>query len=169
MKDKCKGLWLYNFSNGRYGFGFYAWKKGATRRLHEGYICTGGRPWDDFDANAHNWHVGVEGTREGVVSRVTFEWMAEGRDDFDYLYTCEQLLGKAEQKGTDEAREAVEAARATLAWIAEQTFTDYDFHGSRETASGLRRDAGCRWAPGDFQKYRWLVAREIVRLNEALE
>jgi len=169
MKKKCKGLWLYNFSNGRYGFGFFAWKKGATRRLHEGYICTGGRPWDDFDAGAHNWHVGVEATRDGVVSRITFELMAEGRDDYDYLYTCERLLKQAQRLNTSEARTAVSRARKTLQYIASRTFTDYDYRGDIAQASGLYRDAGCRWSPDDFQKYRWLVAREIMRLKKVLE
>ena len=169
MKKKCKGLWLYNFSNGRYGFGFFAWRKGATRRLHEGYICCGGRPWDDFDAGAHNWYVGVEGTRDGVVSRITFEHMAEGRDDFDYLYTCEQLIQQAQKKGSAAAREAVAEAQRTLKFIAGRTFTDYDYRGDIAQASGLYRDAGCRWSPDDFQKYRWLVAREIMRLQKVLE
>ena len=169
MKKKCKGLWLYNYSNGRYGFGFFAWKKGATRRLHEGYICRGGRPWDDFDAGAHNWHVGVEGTRDGVASRITMELMAEGRDDFDYLYTCEQRLAQAEKLGTPAARRVAAEARKTLQFIRGRTFTDYDFRGDIAAASGLYRDAGCRWAPDDLQKYRWLVAREILRLQQALE
>ncbi len=26
MKKHCKGLWLYNYSRDRYGFGFFAWK-----------------------------------------------------------------------------------------------------------------------------------------------
>ena len=169
MRKKCKGLWLYNYSNGRYGFGFFAWKKGATRRLHEGYICTGGRPWDDFDAGAHNWHVGVEGTRDGVVSRVTLELMAEGRDDYDYLHTCEELIEQAGRVRTAKAREAIAEARKMLQFIAGRTFTDYDYRGDIAAASGLYRDAGCRWSPDDFQKYRWLVAREIMRLRDVLE
>jgi len=168
MKKNCKGLWLYNFSNGRYGFGFFAWKEGATRRLHEGYICAGGRPWDDFDAGGYNWHIGVEGTRDGVVDRITFEHIAEGRDDFDYLYTCERLLGRAEKRRDAEAKQAVAETQRTLQFIRENIFTDYDYRGDIAAASGLYRDAGCRWPLDDFQKYRWLVARRIMRLAEVL-
>jgi len=169
MKRKCKGLWLYNFSNGRYGMGFFAWKKGASRRLHEGCICTGGRPWDDFDAGAHNWHVGVEGTRDGVVSRISFEHMAEGRDDFDYLYTCEQLIRRARNRGSEAAKRAAAEAAETLEFIADRTFTDFDYRGDIAEASGIDRDAGCRWPADDFQKARWLVARQIMKLHDALE
>jgi len=169
MKKTCKGLWLYNFSNGRYGFGWFAWKKGATRTLHEGYIYNGGRPWDDFDAGSYNWHVGVEGTRDGVASRITFEHMAEGRDDYDYIFTLESLMKEAAASGKPAAARAAEHARATLESVGRAVFTDYDYRGNREAASGLYRDAGCRWSPDDFDKYRWLVAREIMKIQEALE
>ncbi|NOZ20100.1 MAG: hypothetical protein GXP25_03320 [Planctomycetes bacterium] len=169
MKRHCKGMWLYNYSNGRYGFGWFAWKKGGTRTLHEGYICNDGRPWDDFDAGSHNWHVGVEATRDGVVSRITFEHMAEGRDDYDYINTLECLIKEAKASGKPAAAEAAKHAQATLDWIGERCFTDYDFRGNRESASGLYRDAGCNWPPGDFDKYRWMVAREIMNLQKAME
>lgn len=169
MKAKCKGLWLYNHSEGRYGYGFFAWAKGATRRFHEIFLIGRGRPWDEFDGALGLGPTGAAPTRDGMADAVTFERQAAGCDDYDYLAMCEARLEAARQRHTPAARAAVAKAEKTLAFLREQCFTDYDYRGDPELGSEVGRDAGCKWSPDDFQKYRWLVAREIIRLGEVLQ
>ena len=77
-----------------------------------------GAPWDKFDGHHYKWERGAEATRDGVAPLLGFEWMAEGRDDYDYVYTLERRLARA-RPGP-----AAEAARQALAYVRSRCVTD---------------------------------------------
>lgn len=148
----CRGLWLYNFTGARYGYGFFAWAKGATRCLHEGHLDTQGAPWDNFDGDHYHWQRGVEATRDGVAALVSLEWMSEGRDDFDYVHTLETRLARG---GSPQAQDR---ARRTLAYLRSRCATDVA-PSERPEEPGSVEDL-VAWR--DLQTWRWLVASAIL-------
>ena len=155
VTNHCRGLWLYNFDQGRYGFGFFAWAAGASRRLHEGHMNDSGTPWDKFDGDHYQWECGVEPTRAGVAPLVSFELMAEGLDDRDYLNT---LARRLERAPTGPAREA---ALQTLDFIRSRCVTDVVVDG--DPADPGRVDRAVNWR--DLQTWRGMVAEAILRLT----
>lgn len=156
IANNCQALWLYNFLGGRYGFGFFAWAKGATRRLHEGHLNSSGAPWDKFDGDHYQWQRGVEPTRDGVAPLVGFEWMAEGRDDYDYVTTLERRIVRAP------AGAAKEAGRQALDRIRSACVTDVVYRGGAGEPGSPEEAVSLR----DLQTWRAAVAEAIVRLQE---
>ncbi|MHC1765401.1 MAG: hypothetical protein AB9869_14055 [Verrucomicrobiia bacterium] len=152
----CRELWLYNYDRGRYGFGFFAWAKGATRRLHEGHLNDSGAPWDKFDGDHSQWQVGAEATKTGVAPLVSLELMSEGRDDYDYLLTLETRL-KSAPSGTARDR-GLEALR----WLRAQCATDIVYRGSPAEPGSVEEAVNWR----EFQGWRALVVDHILSLRQ---
>ena len=156
ITNHARALWLYNFTGARYGFGFFAWAKGATRRLHEGHLNDDGAPWDKFDGHHYQWERGAEATRDGVAPLLGFEWMAEGRDDYDYVYTLERRLAYA-RPGP-----AADAARQALAYVRSRCVTDIVYRG--DPAEPASVEEAIHWR--DLNAWRARIAQAIIALAE---
>jgi hypothetical protein len=137
-----------------YGFGF--WRSGFLTLIPWIYSASIGDPFNYLDGSAMDFFNRWE--PDGRPIPVTlWEAFREGYDDYRYIYTLEQLI--AEAKGGPQAAstaKAVQAAERELkfVWQAIHVQTKYKYDDL--------------WAPADFDVYRWLVARQILAMQEAL-
>lgn len=156
LAQNTKELWFYNFGSGRYAFGFFAWAKGATRRLYEGHLNLSGAPWDKFDGDHYQWQVGAEATPDGVAPLLTLEWMSEGRDDYDYLRTLEMALAQSVPSENRARGEEV------LRWIREHCVTDIAYRGDPTQPGNVEEAVDWR----ELQPWRAMVVDAILDLQQ---
>ena len=85
-----------------------------------------------------------------------WEAYREGYDDYRYVYTLEQLVSKAEASDRPGARAAAAEARDQLGyvWDAIDVQLKYKYDGL--------------WPAGDFDAYRWIIADQILKVQDAL-
>ena len=94
---------------------------------------------------------------DGTPMPVTlWEAYREGYDDYRYIYTLEQLIAAARQSARPAARTAAARAQTELqsVWAAIRVQPKY-------------QDTGL-WAPEEFDVYRWMIARQILAIQDAL-
>jgi hypothetical protein len=136
-----------------YGFGF--WRSGFLTLIPWIYSYSNGDPMNYLDGSSMDFFIRHEpdGTPIPVAM---WEAYREGYDDYRYIYTLEQMLAEAKTSPGAAARQASAVAERELrdAWDAIRVQTKYKEHGL--------------WAPGEFDVYRWLIARQILALREAM-
>ena len=168
IKANAKRLWFYNFSTGRFGYGWWCFKHGVTRAAHEGGIYFHRQPGNIFDNQYGDFPVG--GLPTGLTSltpTVKLKRMAEGADDYKYLYMLDKLIKEAKASGKPGAERA---ARAAQVWLDKKLDGVPDgtdaLSGLAEWYNEVRK--GVSWYLGDFDKYRWEMAEHISALRKAL-
>ncbi|NLO07470.1 MAG: hypothetical protein GX131_16695, partial [candidate division WS1 bacterium] len=77
-------------------------------------------------------------------------------DDYRYIYTLEQLIAQARGSGNAAAVAAADEAQRELDFI-ETSITVMPRYQYDEL-----------WPAGDFDGYRWIVAEQIMKLQDAL-
>jgi len=136
-----------------WGFGF--WKSGFRTLIPWIYQADIGDPWNYLDGSSMDF--GVRSTPDGEPIPVAlWEAFREGIDDGRYLYTLQQLVIEGKQRGGGAAVLAGAAEKELkFVWdsIVPQEKYQYD-----DLWNGL-----------DFDAYRWLLARKILDLQEALK
>jgi len=87
---------------------------------------------------------------------VLWEAYREGYDDYRYVYTLERLIAEAKESGRPAARTAAAAAEKELQaiWNAVRVQPKYKYDNL--------------WSPAEFDVYRWLVAQQILALQDAM-
>jgi len=135
-----------------WGFGF--WKSGFRTLIPWIYQASVGDPWNYLDGSAMDFM--NRSTPDGEpVPVMLWEAFREGIDDGRYLYTLQQLVAEAHAKG-GAAAQAADQAEREVQWlwdsIAVQEKYKYD---------GL-------WAGREFDARRWLLALEILHVQEAM-
>lgn len=136
-----------------YGFGF--WRSGFRTLIPWIYSASTGDPFNYLDGFAQDFFNRSEpdGTPMPVV---LWEAYREGYDDYRYIYTLEQSIAEARARGGSAASAAASAERELrAAWAAIQVQEKYKHDGL--------------WSPAEFDVYRWIVARQILRLRETLD
>lgn len=136
-----------------YGFGF--WRSGFVALDPWIYQSSSGDPWNYLDGPYSDFFNRSEpdGTPIPVAM---WEAYREGWDDHRYLFTLEQLITEARRSQRPAAQKAATEAAAELAQL-EQAI--------RVQGKYKHDDL---WAPEEFDVRRWLVARQILRVQENL-
>jgi hypothetical protein len=90
------------------------------------------------------------------MSVAIWESYREGHDDYRYVYTLQQLIAQARAAGTAGAVAAAEEAQRELdfVWSAIEVQDRYMYDNL--------------WPAGDFNVYRWIIAEQIMKLQDAL-
>jgi hypothetical protein len=84
-----------------------------------------------------------------------WEAYREGYDDYRYIYTLEQLITEAKTSGKPAAREAAAKAERELKFVWDAIRVQ------------LKYKHDDLWSPAEFDVYRWMVARQILALQDA--
>lgn len=82
----------------------------------------------------------------------------EGHDDARFLFHLEWLIREALKTDKKEVLESAKQARTTLDQIADMINPDLEYY----------RHAGGYPSNSAYQRIRWRVAREIIRLQDTL-
>jgi hypothetical protein len=119
-----KTLWLYNCGRDRYSYGFYNWRWQSHGRWEWQFMEPGdgasggypGREWYNPFTELHSCtncapHDRIKG---GILYQAHFFDLAEGINDYAYLYTLEQVLRTATGPKADEAKAYLEALRRAM-------------------------------------------------------
>jgi hypothetical protein len=137
-----------------YGFGF--WRSGFRTLIPWIYQSSNGDPYNYLDGATMDFFNRSEpdGTPVPVAM---WEAYRQGYNDYRYLYTLEQRIAEAKSSARLEARQAASEAEAELrtVWDAIRVQTKYKYEDL--------------WSPADFDAYRWMVARQILALDRALQ
>lgn len=136
-----------------YGFGF--WRSGFVTLIPWIYSYDVSDPFNYLDGatmDFFNRHE-PDGTPIPVAM---WEAYREGYDDYRYIYTLEQLIAEAKRSNRPKVRQAAEQAQKELdsVWNAIRVQEKYKYDDL--------------WAPEEFDVYRWIVARQILALREAM-
>ena len=182
-----KLLWSYDCAlspedagSARYYFGMWCWKtgmKGAALWAYSSTQNTTETRWDYIEKNLENTELQcsfVWPSADGPIPSVGWEAVREGVDDHKYLSTLSKMIEKAKAAGHE-----VAAQRA--AGILKQVTNKVRAEGYREGMQGGRatgwRHGGIyhRTSPqpeltyGDYNKFRYRMAQEIIKLRKELE
>jgi hypothetical protein len=136
-----------------YGFGF--WRSGFRTLIPWIYSASNGDPFNYLDGSSMDFFNRHEpdGTPLPVAM---WEAYREGYDDYRYVFTLEQLIAEAKRSPKAAAQQAaIEAARELQSvWNAIHVQPKYKYDGL--------------WSPAEFDVYRWLIAQQILNLQEAM-
>ena len=168
LKRNSKRLWFYNFAEGRFGYGWWCFKHGATRAAHEAGIYFHRQPGNVFDNMWGDFPVGgLPTSLTSLAPSLKLKRMVEGADDYKYLYMLDQLTKKAQASGKPGAAKAAASARAWLDKKLDSVPEGVDdLSGLAEWYNEVRK--GVSWYTGDFDKYRWQAAEHIMNLQKEL-
>jgi len=166
MKARKVEYWCYpNHVNGEndhtpvtgarmtYGFGF--WRSGFLTLNPWIYQASAGNPWNYLDGSSMDFFNRSE--QDGAPIPVAmWEAYREGYDDYRYIHTLEQLIGEAKKSGKLAAKDAAAKADQELksVWDAIRVQLKYKHDDL--------------WSPAEFDVYRWIVARQILAMQNAL-
>ncbi len=137
----------------RMTYGFGLWRSGFKALTPWIYQAVIGDPLNYLDGSAMDFfnRTGDDGA---PIPCVLWEAYREGIDDYRYVTTLTRWIDRARELGLDE-RADVAAAELQAVWDAVDVQEKYKYDGL--------------WEPGQFDAYRWLVARQILKLQEAVE
>ncbi|MCL4206971.1 MAG: hypothetical protein KJ000_31195 [Pirellulaceae bacterium] len=132
-----------------WGFGF--WRSGFRTLIPWIYQSSSGDPWNYLDGSSMDFF--NRSTPEGEPIPVTlWEAYREGIDDGRYVYTLQQAIARAKQRGGQAAERAAEAQRElAYVWDAIQVLEKYKHDDL--------------WSGEAFDAYRWLLATQIMALQ----
>lgn len=135
-----------------YGFGF--WRSGFLTLIPWIYSASTGDPLNYLDGASmdfFNRHE-ADGTPMPVA---LWEAYREGYDDYRYVFTLEQQIAAARQHPQAACQQAAAAAERELRAV-EQAI---------RVQTKYKHDD--LWSPAEFDVYRWLIAQQILALQEA--
>jgi hypothetical protein len=121
--EKKKTLWLYNCGRDRYSFGFYNWKWDSNGRWEWEFQnapngATGnypGREWfNPFTERHATTNLGPLNKNGGLLYQATYFHMAEGINDYAYVYTLQNVLKTATGAKADEAKDFLAALKRAM-------------------------------------------------------
>jgi hypothetical protein len=166
MKARKVEYWCYpNHVNGEndhtpvtgarmtYGFGF--WRSGFLTLNPWIYQASGGDPFNYLDSSSMDFFNRSE--QDGAPIPVAmWEAYREGYDDYRYIHTLEQLIAEAKKRGKPMAQETATKAERELKFVWDAIRVQ------------LKYKHDDLWSPAEFDVYRWMVARQILAVQNAL-
>ena len=166
MKARKVEYWCYpNHVNGEndhtpvtgarmtYGFGF--WRSGFLTLNPWIYQASGGDPFNYLDSSSMDFFNRSE--QDGAPIPVAmWEAYREGYDDYRYIYTLEQLIAEAKKSAKPPALDAAAKAERELKFVWDAIRVQ------------LKYKHDDLWSPAEFDVYRWMVARQILAVQNAL-
>jgi len=136
-----------------YGFGF--WRSGFVTLIPWIYSSTTSDPMNNLTGAAMDFLVRHE--PDGTPMSVTiWESYREGKDDYEYVYTLQQLIAQARASAKPGAVAAADEAQREL---------DYVWDNIKVLPRYQYDDL---WPAGDFDAYRWIVAEQIMKVQDAM-
>ena len=137
----------------RMTYGFGLWQSGFKVLIPWIYSSTGHDQWNNLDSGSADF--GVRTAPDGrPIPTPLWEAYREGIDDGKYIFTLETLIGRAIENGF---KKEAAAAQADLDLVKKNIFIQPKY-----------RDKDL-WGADTFDAYRWLIAENIMRLNELLK
>lgn len=137
-----------------YGFGF--WRSGFRALIPWIYQASNGDPFNYLDGATMDFFNRSEpdGTPMPVAM---WEAYRQGYNDYRYVYTLEQKIAEAKRSSSARARAAAAQAEKELrsVWDAIRVQAKYKYDDL--------------WSSEDFDAYRWIVAQQIMALEDALK
>ncbi len=168
IRDAGKELWLYNVGNSRFSYGMYVWRTGARGRLQWHFRYTNSDPYNEFDTPSATYTLGGIGP-DGPLMTLQSEQARAGIDDYRYIHALEQLIDRAAD-GDAAAREAAVEARRDLDELQAQINVDTRVYlGTIDPMSAGGPTAGEVTEPAVLDKYRYLIATHILKLQGAMK
>jgi hypothetical protein len=186
-KQMGKLLWSYDCGMGqvdaetsRYYFGLWCWKtgiKGAALWAYSSTQNTSENRWDYIEKNLENFELPysfVWPAAAGPVPTVGWEATREGIDDYKYVTTLSNLIKQAKAAGL---KASAQRAGRVLKQISDEIDVKGYSAGSRAGRATKRR-LGALYdrsspqdniAKGDYNKFRYRIAREIMKLQKEIE
>jgi len=134
-----------------YGFGF--WRSGFKALTPWIYQAVVSDPWNYLDGGSMDFFNRTDDDGRPIPC-VLWECYREGIDDMRYVTTLRRWIDRAREAGlTRQADEA--AAELKFVWDSIDVQEKYKHDGL--------------WEPETFDVYRWIVARQIMKLQAAVE
>lgn len=136
-----------------YGFGF--WRSGFVALIPWIYSSTTSDPLNYLTGSTMDFLVRHEPGGAPMTVAI-WESYREGKDDYRYIYTLERLIEEARGSGNAEAVAAANEAQRELdyVWDSINVLPRYQYDGL--------------WPAGDFDAYRWLIAEQIMKVQDAM-
>lgn len=159
QNDRAESYGVYNggssserigqFVRDRFFYGFYGFKTGAREVMQ--WVYQFGKPFREPFRGNHGYSYP---TPEGPLPSIALECLREGIDDYRYAQLLHSMIAAARKSQEAAARSAAEKAAAELNWLMAQVTLRYQAAHGREPAP----------APAEIQRWRWLVASQILTL-----
>ena len=186
-REMGKLLWSYDCGlatvdaeTTRYYFGLWCWKtgiKGASLWAYSSTQNTSEHRWDYIEKNLENFELTfsfVWPAADGPIPSIGWEAAREGIDDHKYVSTLTRMIEKAKAAGHTEA---ARQAEATLKQITDKIRVKALDQATRVgSASGWRAGGyydrpspQAEIAKGDYNKFRYKIARQIITLQKHLK
>lgn len=137
-----------------YGFGF--WRSGFRTLIPWIYAADVGDPFNYLDGSTSDFFNRHDDDGKPIPVAM-WEAYREGWDDSRYIYTLEQLIAEARESGKPQAVEAAGKAEGELRFVWDRIRVQTKY-----------KDTGL-WAPAEFDVYRWILAQQILALQETAE
>lgn len=161
MKEHKKQM-LFKATFSRFERGLFCWAIGAKGHHAETYVYGGfGDPYNCWSTVEFSGGCGCP-SRDGLGINPflsTERHIREGHDDARYLFHLEWLIRKANQTGNPKSLKAADKARKVLERIRDTINPDLEYY---------RKESGYP-SNSVYQKIRWRVAREIIKLQDAMK
>lgn len=158
----------HNTGDSRLSAGYQFWRLGAVTKFQEVILYVAYTvpytylPW--------NYKAGAAYPMSDGGWRPTVRWLRyrDGRDDYVYLTVLEQRLAKAREAGLQD-RPAVEEAAELVSELREKIYLDpAKYFGGAVDAKEAGSSVAVGWSAKRFARYRWLVAGQIMAVDEVL-
>lgn len=136
----------------RMTYGYGLWRSGFRTLIPWIYRYNTGNPWNYLDASLMDFfnRMGDDATPIPVAM---WEAYREGIDDGRYITTLERWIERAKAAGREDLAKSA-GNDLKLVWDSINVQTQYKFDGM--------------WDPDAFDVYRWIIARQILELQNAL-
>ena len=160
MKERNLGI-FYKAKFNRFERGLFFWRIDAKGHHAETFCTSGfGDPYDAFHGTYGSAGLaGPSRDHHGINPRPVLErHVREGHDDARYLFHLEWLIRRANGTKNAEVQAAADRAKQVLDRIRDTINPDLEYY----------RSVGGYPSNSVYQKIRWRVAREIMRLGQAL-
>ena len=162
--SKGTGFGVHNGGDTRFQAGFQFWRTHAEGRYQETQFYTGFMapyvylPW--------NWNTAqVYPTPDGGLAPILpFLNYRDGRDDYLYLHTLEEMIAEA-PAGSAARKDAEELiAHLTKKIHFDPRAYHNAFYDGIEATASVKMD---EWNADSIERYRWAAAKRIMALGEA--
>jgi len=140
----------------RMTYGFGLWRSGFRTLIPWIYSSSTGDPFNYLDG-AYMDFFNRTAPDGAPIPVAMWEAYREGYDDYRYIYTLEQLIGEAKRSAQRKAQSAATTAEQELQSV---------WQAIRVQAKYKHDDL---WAPEEFDAYRWVIARQILALQDVVK
>ena len=154
----ARTLGFYNIGTHRLN-GFYFWKMRA--RMHMQWVYSTGLvdPYNPFDSVYETDLTVAYPSLDGPVPTISMETLRAAMDDYRYCHSLSQLIDKAKASGKAEAVAQSAKAQDALNAVVGMIRPDYLWYTKE----------GSFPSPDVYDKLRWKVAQQIMKLNGILD